>query len=117
MEVRGSEQPSTAFRNSEHDVEALGESEQLAATFLNQAFDAAGLTTKEIAHLCGVSTSLVEKWRSTDARGGPSFVQLLMLPPTFHFELHRAMNRRFGFGRQLLARLADDLADLAMVVR
>jgi DNA-binding transcriptional regulator YiaG len=115
-ELRASEQSSPSFRNSEQDIEALGKSEQLAATFLNQALDAADLTNKEVAHLCGVSVSLVEKWRSTEARGCPSFVQLLMLPPTFHLELHRAMNRRFGFGRQLLARLMHDISDLALAV-
>lgn len=116
MELRASEQPDATFRNSEHEADVLGKSEQLAALFLNQAIDRAGLTNKEVAHLCGVSVSLVEKWRSTEARGCPSFVQMLLLPPAFHLELHRAVNRRFGFGAQILARLMNDLSDLAVVV-
>lgn len=116
MELRDSEQRDPAFRNSEHEIEALGKSEQLAATFLGEAIEHAGLTNKEVAHLCGVSVSLVEKWRSIEARGCPSFVQMLLLPPAFHLELHRAMNRRFGFGAQILARLLNDVSDLALVV-
>ncbi len=116
MELRGSEHREAAFRNSEQDTEALGKSEQLAALLLGEALDAALLSNKEVAHACGVSVSLVEKWRSTEARGCPSFVQMLCLPPKFHLELHRAMNKRFGFGRQLLGRLLEDIADLALVV-
>lgn len=113
-------EPSSAgrasFRNSEQNEAALGNSEHIAADVLNTAFQNARLDNKEIAHLCGVSVSLVEKWRSTEARGCPSFAQLLMLPPAFHIELHRALNKRFGFGRAALNRLTDAMADLALVV-
>lgn len=115
MELRGSEHPGPAFRNSEQVEEALGSSERLAADLLNTAFSAAHLDNKQIAHLCGVSVSLVEKWRSTEARGCPSLVQILLLPPTFHLALHRAMNARFGFGREALRRVLDDLGDLVAV--
>jgi hypothetical protein len=105
-----------SFRNSEQAREPLRNSEQVAARMLDEAFTAAGLDTKEIAHLCDVTPSLVEKWRSTEQRGCPSFAQLLMLPPSFHFQLHRAMNRHYGFGRQLLARVLDDLGAVALAV-
>ena len=116
MELRGSERPGPSFRNSEQHDQACGKSEQIAADVLNAAFQNARLDNKEIAHLCGVSVSLVEKWRSTEARGCPSFAQLLMLPASFHIELHRALNKRFGFGRAALNRLTDAMADLALVV-
>lgn len=116
MELRASERQGTAFRKSEQGDEALGKTEQIAAVLLNEAFDACGLENKEIAHLCDVSVSLVDKWRSTEARGCPSFVQMLLLPPSFHLELHRAMNARFGFGRAILRRFLDDAADLALLV-
>lgn len=116
VEVRGSEQPKATFRKSEQDAEPFGRSEQLAAKLLDAAFEAAGLDNKEIAHLCGVSVSLVEKWRSTEARGCPSFVQLLCLPPSFHIALHRQMNRKFGFGRAAVARLLGAVEDLVLVV-
>lgn len=120
VEVRGSEQDRPAFRKSEQDAATFRTTEQddvdgLAASLFDEALTAAALTNKEVAHLLGVSVSLVEKMRSTEARGCPSFVQMLRLPPAFHLELHRAMNRRFGFGRQLLRRILDDLSDLAVV--
>lgn len=116
MELRDSEQVPAAFRNSEQPDQVFGKSEQNAAALLNVAFAQAGLENKDIAHLCGVSVSLVEKWRAADSRGCPSFAQLLMLPPAFHIELHRVMNKRFGFGRAALQRLTDAMADLALVV-
>lgn len=111
-----SEHDGVSFRNSEQVGQALRESEQLAVELLNAAFEAARLDNKEIAHLCGVSVSLVEKWRSTDARGCPSLAQMLRLPPTFHLALHRALNKRFGFGRAALARLIGAAEDLALAV-
>ena len=106
MEVRKAEPVDPLFRSSEH----------LAAEVLDGAFSAAGLTNKEIAHLCGVSVSLVEKWRSVEARGCPSFVQMLLLPPAFHLQLHRQLNRHYGFGRAALSRVLEGLGDLALVV-
>lgn len=139
VEVRKSEQPSAPFRNPEHQpgperlgAAVLGNSEQrlaalriqehaddrhvLAASILDEAFRLANLESKEAAHLVGVSTSLVDKWRSVDERGCPSLAQLLMLPPTFHIALHRVMNRRFGFGRAALSRLLEAAGDLALGV-
>lgn len=115
MPLRASEQSAAAFRKSEPTDDALGSSERLAATLLDEAIERAGLTNKEVAHLCGVSVSLVEKWRSTEARGCPSFVQMLLLPPAFHLELHRAMNRTFGFGRAALVQLLDAAGSLAVL--
>lgn len=116
MPLGVSEQAAVSFRNSEQGPEAFAQSEQFASELLHEAFDAARLENKEIAHLCGVSVSLVEKWRSSEARGCPSFAQLLRLPPTFHLALHRAMNRRFGFGRAALAQLLEAAGALALVV-
>jgi len=108
--------PPTEVASSEQRTETFGSSERLAAQFLNEAFLAAGLDTKEIAHLCGVSVSLVEKWRDVNARGCPSFVQMLLLPPSFHLALHRVMNRRFGFGKQALRDLLESAGALALAL-
>lgn len=112
-----------AFRNMESPLEAFRIPEPLdadaAALVASELFDAActqsGLITKEIAALCGVSESLVWKWRSSEARVCPSFAQLLMLPFRFHLSLIRAWNKRFGFARALLSRVVNDLG-LAMAV-
>lgn len=92
------------------------EPEALSAQLFDQALDAAHITSYEVGQLAGVSESLVNRWRSPNHRECPSFVQLLKLPPAFHLELHRAMNRHYGFGRQLLARVLDDLCGLAVAV-
>jgi hypothetical protein len=89
---------------------------ELAAELFDEALTEARLSTAEVAYLFGVSESLVRRMRSKDARERVSLTQLLKLPARFHLELHRAMNRRFGFGRQLLRRLLDDLSDLALVL-
>ena len=116
MPLRGSEQADPSLRNSQQDEAALRRSEQLAAEALDAAFFEAHLENKDIAFLCGVSVSLVEKWRTADQRGCPSLVQMLLLPPAFHCALHRQLNKRFGFGRAALVRLLDAVGDLALVV-
>lgn len=116
MPVGKTEPSDAAFRKSEQADGPLGKSEQLAAELLDEAFGCAGLANKETAHLCGVSVSMVEKWRSSEARGCPSFVQLLLLPPSFHIALHKSMNKRFGFGRAAMADLLEAVGSLAMVV-
>jgi hypothetical protein len=89
---------------------------EIAAVLFDESLTAARIETAEAAYLLGISESLVRRMRSKDARERVSFAQLLKLPPSFHLELHRAMNRRFGFGRQLLARVLDDLGALALSV-
>lgn len=116
MEVRTSEQARATLRTSEHEPDECGTPERLASDLFDEALTAAGLTTQEVAHILGVSESLVQKMRSRDSRGCPSFVQMLRLPPAFHLELHRAMNRRFGFGRAALRRLIETVGDLAVVI-
>jgi transcriptional regulator with XRE-family HTH domain len=100
------------------------EAERLAALFfdegLREAKDLAGapapISSKEVASLLGVSESMVNRWRSTNYREGPSFTQMLRLPLSFHLALHRAMNRRFGFGRHALRRVLDAVGDLALAI-
>ena len=117
VEVRRSDNASDAVRNSDSVEQAGGNADKTAnsAAILDEAFKSAGLDSKEIAHLCGVSVSLVDKWRSTTEDRAPSFAQMLLLPPSFHIALHRVMNRRYGFGRAALARLLDAAGDLAVV--
>jgi hypothetical protein len=90
------------------------EPETLSAHLLDRALHDAEISSYEVSQLVGVSESLVNRWRSPHHRECPSFVQLLKLPSAFHFELHRAMNRHYGFGRQLLARAIEDLGALAL---
>lgn len=115
-EVRSSEHPSAAFRKSEHAGKPdQNDTAELAAALFDEALTRAQLTNKDVAHLLGVSVSMVEKMRSTEARGCPSFAQMLRLPPAFHIEMHRAMNRRFGFGRRALLDLMEAAGTLALV--
>ena len=80
MEVPKSEQPTGVFRKSESGNAAGESSLDQAYIDASALFDAAvivaGLRNPEIAHLCGVSESLVQKWRSRDTRACPSFVQI-----------------------------------------
>jgi len=120
MELQSSERQMPAFRKSESGS-AVGESavEQAhidAAELFDAAMTGAGLRNPEVAHLCGVSESLVQKWRQRDTRACPSFVQMLCLPPAFHIALFRAQNTRQGLGRAALARLMDAAGDLAVVL-
>ena len=110
--LRKSEQASNALRTAEQ----ADDSSRIAAELFDAAVVASKLRNPEIAHLIGVSESLVQKWRSAETRECPSFVQMLRLPPAFHIELHRAMNKRFGFGRAALNRLLDAVSDLSLVV-
>jgi ribosome-binding protein aMBF1 (putative translation factor) len=122
MEVRKSEQGRAVFRKSEQERGAFRKAEQaadtavLAAELFDAALQRAGLNSKEVAHLLGISESLVQKMRSTEQRGCPSFAQLLRLPPRFHIALHREMNDQFGFGRAALGRLLEAAGDLALAV-
>lgn len=107
-----------AFRKSEDGGYVLASELFDAAMAVLEHPDRKGtrLNNKDVADLCGVSESLVHKWRSSDQRACPSFAQMLCLPPAFHLELHRAMNRRFGFGRAALAQLLEAAGALALFV-
>lgn len=114
--LRNSEQSEAVFRNSEQDDPVFRKAEQDASELFDRACTLARLENKEVAHLCEVSVSLVEKWRSREARGCPSLVQMLLLPPAFHLALHKVMNRRFGFGRAALVQLLEAAGALAGLV-
>jgi len=92
------------------------DSHELAAELFDRALTDAKISTAEAAYLFGVSESLVRRMRSKDARERASFPQMLKLPPTFHWQLHRAMNRKFGFWRLAMADAVEALGGLAMVV-
>lgn len=85
-----------------------------SAVFFDQALTNARIETPEVAHLFGVSESVVRRMRNPNARERVSFAQMLKLPPRFHFELHKVMNRRYGFGRAALAELLEAAGSLAM---
>lgn len=86
-----------------------------AAKLLDEALTAARISSTEVHLLLGVSESLISKWRSPHYRECPSFVQLLRLPVSFHLAMHRAMDRRHGFGRAAVARLLDAAGELALL--
>ncbi len=108
-------------RNSTHEDELRSEQSHdaasaLAARLFNQAVDAATLTNKEIASLCGVSESLVGRWRAPHAREQPSLLQMLLLPPSFHLHMNKAINNHYGFGRAAMTRLLEAMGDVALMV-
>jgi hypothetical protein len=109
-------QPDAVRPNHTRDAWDPTQAHAVAAELFDEALTAAKLTSQEAAYLLSVSESLVRRMRSPNARERVSFTQMLRLPPAFHVELHRAMNRRFGFGRQALARLLDAVGDLALVL-
>lgn len=110
------------LRNSEPAIPAQDDrdAERITAELLDAAFTAAGLDNKVAAYDLGKSVSLIEKWRSTEQAGSPSFVQMWMLGtlhPEFGFELNRAINKRCGsLSRQALASLMADIGALAIAV-
>jgi hypothetical protein len=93
--------PPMLLPNSSQDEAARrissDEPEVIAARLFDASVAAAKLTNYEVATLTGVSESLVTRWRSENYRESPSFIQMLRLPPAFHLELHRALNRHYGF--------------------
>jgi hypothetical protein len=107
---RKSESDDAAFQSSESD------SARLSSALLKGSFDRAGLTPKDVAHICGVSRSLVDKWLDPDVISAPSFIQLLRLPPSFHLALNREVSKHYGFGREALLRAIYALGDLAMAL-
>lgn len=112
----------SAFRQAEADPGSCRGSEPDSYDLAAELFRAAladpkcNLTIKEVAHLLGVSTSLVEKWARPGARACPSFAQMLRLPLRFHLALRRAMDRRFGFSRAALLDLLEAAGALALAV-
>ena len=74
------------------------------------------LEPKAVAACCGVSVSMVYRWRSTDHRERPSYSQLLRLGPDFALRMNRIESRRFGHVRKALANLMDAAGDLAVAV-
>lgn len=112
------EQGSGLLSKSEQgpDVPPVGEADAAAARLFDEVLTAAKLSSQEVAHLLGVSESLVRKMRSPNARERVALSHLLQLPLSFHLEFHRAMNRRSGLGRQLLRGVLDALGDLAVVL-
>lgn len=117
-EVRSSERAEPAFRKTESDESAVDRGYILAAELFDAAMENTRpeLANKEVSHLCGVSVSLVEKWRKPDTRACPSLMQMLLLPPAFHYALHKEMNRRFGFGRAALRDLLDAVGLVSLAV-
>lgn len=115
-EVRNSEDAIPAFRNSEDDSTPAGSVHEISASLFDDACKGARLTNKEIAFLWTCSVSNVEKMRLPGTRTCPSLVQLLLLPPRFHYEFHKAMNKRYGYGRAALRELLESIGTLALVV-
>lgn len=111
--------PPTPLQSLSQDADSRKKVSQAdidAAQLLDAALEAAGISSKEVSILAGVSESLVSRWRSGNYTEAPSFAQMLLMPPSFHIALHRQMNRKFGFGRAALARLLGAVEDLAMCV-
>jgi hypothetical protein len=116
--------PPMPLRNSEPSGAGLRKEEPLsvddatrdASDLFDDALTTARLRNQDVAALLSVSESMVQKWRNPERRECPSFAQLLRLPLAFHLALHRALNRRYGFGRAALAQLLEAAGALALAV-
>jgi hypothetical protein len=109
----------TAFRRAEQErcEEERRLAEQVTAELLDRAFTGARLDNKQAAYDLDVSVSLIEKWRSIEQRGSPSFVQVWMLGvlhPVFAHELNSAINKRCAatLGQQAFANILANLGAL-----
>lgn len=105
-------QPETPRTNCSQDPQVE------AAQRFDEALTRAGLSSKEVATVLGVSDSLVNRWRSPNYRETPSFIQVCCLEMqsfSFALALHRVNSRRHGFGRAALSRLLEAAGDLATV--
>lgn len=92
------------------------EAQEISAVLFDSALTAANISTAEVAFILDISESLVRRMRSKDARERASFVQMLMLPPKFHIEMQRAMNRKYGFARAALGQALEALGALALAI-
>lgn len=110
--VRKPDHADQAVRNTDREA-----AEALASTIFSNALQAAGIEHGEAAYLLGVSASMVDKMCSPNERQAPSFVQLLLLPPSFHLALIKELDKHFGLGRALLARVQESLGTLGLLVR
>ncbi len=88
----------------------------LASELFDAALTDARITSGEVAHLLGISESLVNRMRSPNYREGVSFTQLLRLPIEFHWQLHKVMSRRLGLRKRAVAELLDAVGSIALVV-
>lgn len=112
---RRSEPDSEAFRSSERQLpERDADAYRASAELFDAACRRAQLDRKEIAHLLGISQSLVDKWASPNERACPSHPQMLRLPLSFHLALWWAMNRRYGIARALVGELFSAFAGMAI---
>lgn len=92
------------------------EMERFAADILNEVIERSGVSVQEIATSVGTSEMMVLRWRSPDRYESPSLTQMMKMPPAILRQWHLVMARRLNFGPQILARLLDDVGDLAMVL-
>lgn len=114
-EVRNSEEAQPVLRSSEDDATTPDSIHEISASLFDDACKGARLTNKEVSFLWKCSVSNVEKMRLVGTRTCPSLVQLLLLPPRFHYEFHKAMNKRYGYGRAALREVLEALGTLALV--
>lgn len=106
-------EPSRTNCSPEPEPRTKDSADAEAAAIFDDALTGARITSKEVAALVGVSESLVNRWRSPNYREAPSFTQMLRLPVSFHWHLNKALNRKYGFGRQALAQVLEGLGMLA----
>lgn len=79
----------------------------LASLMFDGCMKDARLETKEVASLCGVTDSLVNRWRSPNYQESPSLVHLLRLPAAFHWALVKRLVKRFAFGQRAIAEAVE----------
>lgn len=87
-----------------------------ASVLVDECITDARLDSKVVAQLCGVTTSLVNRWRSSNYDDSPSLAHLLRLPAGFHWALVKRLIRRFAFGQRAIAEAVETQGVLAVVV-
>lgn len=103
MLLSNPEQGESVLRRSEQDEDPGA----LTSRLIDHALENARISNAEAAYLLGISESMVAKMRSVNSREGISFIQIVKLGPVFVWELHKAMHRKFGFGKRALGELLE----------
>lgn len=75
------------------------------------------LTRKHACALMFISEPQYSRWISGASNDTPSFARLLLLPPTFWFQMNKLLNQRYGLRKLAVAELLGCAADVALAVQ
>jgi len=122
MEVHKTDRDSAVVQNTDKACGPVRKADKeeavaLASMLFDAALTGSSIQTGEVAYLFGVSESLIWKMRSVNETQCPSFAQLLLLPPAFHIALIQELDKHYGLGRAMLARVQQAVGTLSLLVR